>query len=530
MEDKRSRTPDDEELLRAAAGGDDDARATLAVRHLPVVCAYADLVADDPADAEDAARGALDDVVDAAARATDAPEGALVVSPAGTALPAEPVAMRLLRAARERSLAAIAARRAREGEPRPSDDPVRAANLALPVAQREALALREVAGLTFDEIGKVTGLSPLAVAQSSWRGLGRLRSLATGSAGGVEVVSRDCERALTLITLARDEPLPPELEAGVERHVAGCAACQASSTALADGHKTYTAWARARAAAPEIAAAGAAAATAAVAGEPADAPATVAPTPEVAPRAAPPTPRARPRRGVRRRGALAPAAGLATLALLVGGGAVQLVLLSREDDREQRDDAVRRIATRPPAPSARPDGDRERGGGDRADRRAEQPQPRRAPTRVARRAPALPAGITGRGGRGVVRLPRGSRPARPAPSRPRPAGRRPTSPPAPVAPQPAPSPADAQPTPAPNDTPAAPVVAQQPAPAPSVTRRGGKPARKPAGGAPGLGGDVPPGHGGSPPGQSPGKPPGHGGDVKPPGHGGTPPGQAKKRG
>ncbi|HEX2086025.1 MAG TPA: hypothetical protein VHF89_10110, partial [Solirubrobacteraceae bacterium] len=119
------------------------------------------------------------------------------------------------------------------------DDPLRAANFALPVAQRDVLALREVLGLTCDEIATVTGVSPLAAAQLTWRGFGRLRSLMSGEPGGVSLRSRDCERALTLMTLAEDAPLPDEVARGVRRHVATCPLCQVSPVAIADARETY---------------------------------------------------------------------------------------------------------------------------------------------------------------------------------------------------------------------------------------------------------------------------------------------------
>ncbi|HEX2084038.1 MAG TPA: sigma factor-like helix-turn-helix DNA-binding protein, partial [Solirubrobacteraceae bacterium] len=125
-------------------------------------------------------------------------------------------------------------------------DALRAASFALPPAQREVLALRELHGMSCDEIAAVTGLSPLAVAQLAWRGFGRLRSLVCGEPGGVSLRSRDCERALTLTTLAEDAPLPDEVATTLRRHVATCPPCQVSPVAIADARTRYREGARAR--------------------------------------------------------------------------------------------------------------------------------------------------------------------------------------------------------------------------------------------------------------------------------------------
>ena len=56
-----------------------------------------------------------------------------------------------------------------------SQEAVREANAQLPPRHREVLALREVAGRSYEEIGAIMGISENAAAQLIWRARSKLR-------------------------------------------------------------------------------------------------------------------------------------------------------------------------------------------------------------------------------------------------------------------------------------------------------------------------------------------------------------------
>ena len=99
----------------------------------------------------------------------------------------------------------------------PEDDPernvllsarqeeVRAANATLPERQREALALRELEGLSYDEIAEIMGMNRNSVAQLISRARINLRDALRGTAlASIAASTPDCERALPLLA-ARDD-------------------------------------------------------------------------------------------------------------------------------------------------------------------------------------------------------------------------------------------------------------------------------------------------------------------------------------
>src|SRR5919198_3947634 len=83
-------------------------------------------------------------------------------------------------------------------------DAVRAANALLPPRQREALALRELEELSYDQVAVVMGMNRNSVAQLISRARLNLRDgLRRGALVSIPAASADCEAALPLLTLAQ---------------------------------------------------------------------------------------------------------------------------------------------------------------------------------------------------------------------------------------------------------------------------------------------------------------------------------------
>lgn len=120
---------------------------------------------------------------------------------------------------------------------------VRAANARLPQRQREALALRELEQLSYEQIGELVGLNANAVAQLISRARIKLRDLVCGSAlESIAASSPECERALAL--LARVEDAQPQADrelAWVRAHLDRCHTCRLSRAAMQEAGASYRA-------------------------------------------------------------------------------------------------------------------------------------------------------------------------------------------------------------------------------------------------------------------------------------------------
>ena len=120
---------------------------------------------------------------------------------------------------------------------------VRAANLRLPVRQREVLVLREVEQLSYVEIGELMQLEPNAAAQLAWRArLGLRAALRQRALASIAPKSKDCERALMLLALAEDAPLAEEDATWVDEHLEDCPRCTANRAAMLEAGVTYRSW------------------------------------------------------------------------------------------------------------------------------------------------------------------------------------------------------------------------------------------------------------------------------------------------
>ena len=133
-----------------------------------------------------------------------------------------------------------------EAGPGNRQEGVRDANLRLPERQREALALRELEGLSYDEIAAIIEVNPDSVAKLIYRGRVNLSDELHGTAlAAVAAPSPECERALPLIAARQDG----QLEAGsaddawLDAHLRGCERCRLGVDAMEEADASYRAWA-----------------------------------------------------------------------------------------------------------------------------------------------------------------------------------------------------------------------------------------------------------------------------------------------
>lgn len=128
---------------------------------------------------------------------------------------------------------------------RDSQEAVRAANARLAPRHREVLALREVAGRSYDEIGATMGISENAAAQLIWRARSKLREAMTaGAVASVVATSEDCEIAQLLLNRIEDgEPVDDGDREWLDEHLEECGSCRAARGVLIEAGASYRCWA-----------------------------------------------------------------------------------------------------------------------------------------------------------------------------------------------------------------------------------------------------------------------------------------------
>jgi len=128
---------------------------------------------------------------------------------------------------------------------RDSQDAVRQANATLAPRHREVLALRDVAGRSYGQIGQIMGVSENAAAQLIWRARGKLKvALGAGAVASVVASSEDCEHAQLLISaLHDDEPITDAEREWLDEHLDECGSCKAARGMLFEVATSYRAWA-----------------------------------------------------------------------------------------------------------------------------------------------------------------------------------------------------------------------------------------------------------------------------------------------
>jgi RNA polymerase sigma-70 factor (ECF subfamily) len=123
---------------------------------------------------------------------------------------------------------------------------IRAANERLPDRQREALALRELEELSYDEIAEIMDMNRNSVAQLISRARLKLRDeLRGGALASIAVSSPECERALPLIAMRDDGQLDVAGDdaAWLDGHLSGCHTCRLGVEAMQEAGTSYRAWA-----------------------------------------------------------------------------------------------------------------------------------------------------------------------------------------------------------------------------------------------------------------------------------------------
>jgi RNA polymerase sigma factor (sigma-70 family) len=123
---------------------------------------------------------------------------------------------------------------------------IRAANARLPERQREALALRELEELSYDEIAAIMDMNRNSVAQLISRARINLRDELRGETlASIAAASPDCERALPLIAMRDDGQLDVagDDSTWLDGHLSGCHTCRLGVEAMQEAGTSYRAWA-----------------------------------------------------------------------------------------------------------------------------------------------------------------------------------------------------------------------------------------------------------------------------------------------
>jgi DNA-binding CsgD family transcriptional regulator len=131
------------------------------------------------------------------------------------------------------------------------------ANASLTRRQREILALRELLGLSYDEISRVMGLEVEAVCAMLARGRLQFRAKLRGvsgvsgvggvsSVGGVISDEEACparDQALQVLARGLDREAVPEDHVNwLFLHIAGCESCQRAHSEMHEASVVYRAW------------------------------------------------------------------------------------------------------------------------------------------------------------------------------------------------------------------------------------------------------------------------------------------------
>jgi hypothetical protein len=118
---------------------------------------------------------------------------------------------------------------------------VRAAATRLPERQREALALCELEGLSYEEIAATIAMSTGAVAQLIAHGRINLYDELHGTVLASVAPSQECERALPLLAAREDGELDTGSDdaARLDAHLAGCERCRLAEEQMREAAAAY---------------------------------------------------------------------------------------------------------------------------------------------------------------------------------------------------------------------------------------------------------------------------------------------------
>jgi hypothetical protein len=117
------------------------------------------------------------------------------------------------------------------------------ASAKLPERQREALALRELLGLSHRQIADVVGVEAAAVAPLLARARLRLRAERRGTPAEPNAQCEHSERSLRVLSCRQDsEPVSSEDDAWLLEHMASCRECEMAHAAMLEASVCYRAW------------------------------------------------------------------------------------------------------------------------------------------------------------------------------------------------------------------------------------------------------------------------------------------------
>jgi predicted DNA-binding protein (UPF0251 family) len=148
-------------------------------------------------------------------------------------------------------VALLAAARRESGDPAVSsglaDEPsggIGEANARLDVRHREVLALRELAGCSYQEIAQIVGTDRETVAELLWQARLALRDELEGSALlSIAPLATSCKRALGLIVMSWDGELHEDDDRiWLQRHLRNCGKCRLSQESVRQASAYYRAW------------------------------------------------------------------------------------------------------------------------------------------------------------------------------------------------------------------------------------------------------------------------------------------------
>jgi len=126
-----------------------------------------------------------------------------------------------------------------------TQEQIRQANGKLAPRHREVLALREVCGLSYEEIGQIMGISENAAAQLIWRARAKLKeALTAGAVASVVAATEDCELAQLLLNRLEDgEPITDDEQEWLDEHLDECGSCRAARGLVVEMGASYRMWA-----------------------------------------------------------------------------------------------------------------------------------------------------------------------------------------------------------------------------------------------------------------------------------------------
>jgi hypothetical protein len=151
--------------------------------------------------------------------------------------------VRLLAAARREATRLIGAQ-GKDDATVSSQQRIREANRRIEVRHREVLALRELLGRSYGEIGRIVGADRHAVAELVWHARLELRDELEGSTLlSIAPLAGSCRRALDLIVMNWDGELEDDSEHTLlQRHLRTCGKCRLSQEAARQASASYREW------------------------------------------------------------------------------------------------------------------------------------------------------------------------------------------------------------------------------------------------------------------------------------------------